>query len=439
MKKILIAAVLAAMAGTAAAGVSGRWTGKLSVGLTKLPLVLNFGEQGCTMDSPAQGVTGMPMEVEACTDDSVAIACRSIDMRYRAKVKDGVMRGKFTQRGITFPLEMRPDAPDTERRPQTPRPPYPYATADTVFASADGTRLGGTMALPEGARTMVVFVTGSGPQNRDEELFDHKPFAVIADKLARCGVASLRYDDRGTGQSEGDFASSTTYTFRDDARAAIEACRGIPGIERVGVVGHSEGGTIAFMLAADGSADFVVSLAGMAVPAKEMLLRQNELSLDKYNIRDEARAQSLALISRVFDLIAAGQPVDMDSLMADGQYGSVPQIVVESIKKNGTARSAWFDGFVALDPTQWLASVRCPLLAINGTKDLQVNAESNLAHIAQLVPHAKIMSVAGLNHLMQHARTGELDEYGTIRETVAPEVLDAIADFCRRPSERGVE
>ena len=419
MRKILIAAVLAAMAGTAAAGVSGRWTGKLSVGLTKLPLVLNFGEQGCTMDSPAQGVTGIPVEVEACTDDSVAIACRSIDMRYSAKLKDGVMRGKFTQRGITFPLEMRPDAPDTERRPQTPRPPYPYATADTVFASADGTRLGGTMALPEGARTMVIFVTGSGPQNRDEELFDHKPFAVIADKLALLSLIS--------------------YTFRDDARAAIEACRGIPGIERVGVVGHSEGGTIAFMLASDGAADFVVSLAGMAVPAKELLLWQNELSLDKYNIRDEARAQSLALISRVFDLIAAGQPVDMDSLMADGQYGSVPQIVVESIKKNGTARSAWFDGFVALDPTQWLASVRCPLLAINGTKDLQVNAESNLARIAALVPHAKTISVAGLNHLMQHARTGELDEYGAIRETVAPEVLDAIADFCRRPSERGVE
>lgn len=431
MKKMLIAAVITAMAGSATAGVSGRWTGKLSVGLMKLPLVLNFNERGCTMDSPAQGVTGMPVEVEACTDDSIAIACRSIDMSYNAKVKNGVMRGKLTQRGITFPLEMRPDVPEAERRPQTPRPPYPYATTDTIFASADGTRLSGTMALPDGARTMVVFVTGSGPQNRDEELFGHKPFAVIADKLARNGVASLRYDDRGTGQSEGDFSSSTTYTYRDDAQAAIETARSIPGIERVGVIGHSEGGTIAFMLAAESIPDFAVSLAGMAVPARELLLWQNERALDKGGIHGEAKEQSMALIGKMFDHIANGQQADPDSLTASGQYDAVPKAVVESIRKSCTERSAWLDCFAGLDPTPWLENVRCPLLAINGTKDTQVEAESNLARIAGLVPEARIMSMSGLNHLMQHAETGETDEYDKIRETIATEVLDAIVDFCR--------
>ena len=439
MKKMLIAAVLTAIAGTAAAGIAGRWTGKLSVGLYKVPLVLNFSEHGCTMDSPSQGVTGLPATVEACTDDSVAITCASIGMSYRAKVRQGVMRGKFTQHGVTFPLEMRSDAPETERRPQTPQPPYPYATTDTIFASVDGTRLGGTMVLPDGARTMVVFVTGSGPQNRDEELFGHKPFAVIADKLARNGMASLRYDDRGTGQSEGDFTSSTIYTFRDDAQAAIETARSIPGIERVGIIGHSEGGTIAFMIAADSAADFVVSLAGMAIPAKELLLWQNERALDKAGIRGKATDQSMALIGKMFDGMANRQHLNPDSLTASGQYDAVPKAVVESVRKNCTSRSPWLDCFVSLDPTPWLENVRCPLLAINGTKDTQVEAESNLASIAARVPHAKIMSVAGLNHLMQHAETGETDEYGEIRETIAPEVLDAIVEFCRLPSESGVE
>ena len=436
MRKILIAAVLAAMAGTAAAGVSGRWTGKLSVGLTKLPLVLNFGEQGCTMDSPAQGVTGIPVEVEACTDDSVAIACRSIDMRYSAKLKDGVMRGKFTQRGITFPLEMRPDAPDTERRPQTPRPPYPYATADTVFASADGTRLGGTMALPEGARTMVIFVTGSGPQNRDEELFDHKPFAVIADKLARCGVASLRYDDRGVGRSGGDFQKGTTDTFKDDAAAAIDFLRGFDEVGPVGVVGHSEGGTIALMLAGEGKPDFVISLAGMAESGKQTLMRQNRRALAGSGISGEQLESCMALIGKGFDLVAeqerTGEKSEIDMAAVSASEGlDVDPMIIASLQSSMKTRTPWFDRFVALDPEDSLKKIKCAVLAVNGDKDTQVDADGNLAVIKANVPQAETVKAAGLNHLMQHAETGDISEYDSITETFAPEVLEMMLAFIR--------
>lgn len=222
----MVAAVVMAAGCGEAYGLKGAWRGELDLGRTKLPLVLRFseseaGETRCTLDSPSQGARGIEMAVELCTADSVALSCEALRARFTGRVMGCLIRGRFEQQGAKLPLNLVPEIVIGERRPQTPKPPYPFSVVDTVFTAADGAVMSATLCMPAEAEgtavPAVVMVTGSGPQNRDEELMDHRPFAVIADYLARRGIASLRYDDRGTGRSTGDFASATTYTFKDDA------------------------------------------------------------------------------------------------------------------------------------------------------------------------------------------------------------------------------
>lgn len=278
------------------------------------------------MDSPSQGAKGIATEVVLCTADSVSLTCNAIGASYTGKISAGSINGRFRQRGYEFPLDLTPDRPAEERRPQTPKPPFPYSVIDTSFTAPDGAVMSATLTLPHtlsGKKVpAVVMVTYSGPQNRDEEYCDHKPFAVIADFLARNGIASLRYDDRGTGKSTGDFLTSTTFTFRDDAVSGIDFLRSLDCIGKTGVLGHSEGGTIAFMAGAEDKADFIVSLAGMAVSGKETMMRQNEHALDKSGLSDVDKVNSLKIIGIVFDTIArqvrdgVSSPIDIDSLVA---------------------------------------------------------------------------------------------------------------------------
>lgn len=422
--------------------LTGSWRGELDLGQMKLPLVLNFSETApgvtqCTMDSPAQGAKGIPTEVLLCTSDSISIVCNAIGASYTGKVSAGIIRGQFQQRGYSFPLNLAPETPVEDRRPQTPKPPFPYTVTDTVFTAPDGAVMSATLTIPAGKDSRkipaVVMVTGSGAQNRDEELFEHKPFAVIADRLARNGIASLRYDDRGTAASGGNFLTSTTYTFRDDAAAAIDFLHSIPCVGKVGVLGHSEGGTIAFMLGADKKVDFIVSLAGMAISGKETILRQNSRSLDKGNLSDAEKADSMTLIELMIDTIARQarsgnvKDIDVDALVA-AKGLRVPPQVTGSLKPINNTRSKWFDTFVTLNPGESLKKVKCPILAVNGEKDTQVYPD-NLTVIKELAPQARTMLMPGLNHLMQHATTGDVAEYAEIRETISPEVLDAIVEF----------
>lgn len=437
----VLAVTLLLSAGNAWA-LNGSWRGDLRIGIMKLPLVFNFsenesGETLCTMDSPSQGAKGIATEVVLCTPDSISLSCDLIGASYTGRISAGAINGRFTQRGNEFRLNLTPEKPIEERRPQTPKPPFPYSVIDTTFTAPDGAVMSATLTIPLNASSKkmpgVVMVTGSGPQNRDEELFDHKPFAVIADRLARNGIASLRYDDRGTGTSTGDFNTATTLTFKGDAESGINFLRSVGCIGTVGVLGHSEGGTIAFMIGADGKADFIISLAGMAISGKETLLRQNEHGLDKSGLPDADKANSLKLIGNVFDIIAekaqkgVSEAIDIDSIVADSGL-QVPQAIVESLKMSQQTRSPWFDTFLALNPRKYLVKVKCPVLAINGEKDTQVYPD-NLNVIKELVPQAKTMPMPGLNHLLQHAVTGELTEYDEIRETISPDVLDAIVQF----------
>lgn len=423
----------------------GPWRGDLVAGSTKIPLVFNFsktdgGAVKCTLDSPMQNAKGIPSTITYCSGDSIVVSIDMIGASFSGRISPALISGTLSQNGYSFPLSLTPDnIPLEERRPQTPRPPFPYTAVDTTFTAPDGARLSATLTMPakhDGDKVpAIVMVTGSGPQNRDEELFDHRPFAVIADYLARNGIASLRYDDRGTAKSSGDFASATTFTFKDDARSAIDFLRTFPSIGKTGVLGHSEGGTVALMLGAEGSPDFIISLAGMAESGKKTMMRQNERSLAHAGVSETDRLKFLNLLEAVFDTIASqnkagvSSPIDIDAIVAaSGVDASSP--LIASMKQTVNSRTPWLDTFVALNPGEFLRDIKCPLLAVNGDNDTQVHPD-NLSLIKKEVPGARTLLMPRLNHLMQHSVTGELDEYGAISETISPEVLEAIVSFIR--------
>lgn len=444
---LLLAALM--LTASDAIALRGSWRGELDLGQMKVPLVFNFsesvsGETSCTLDSPSQGAKGIATEVVRCDADSISLTCNVIGASYTGRISAGAIKGRFQQRGYEFPLDLTPDVALEDRRPQTPRPPFPYSVVDTTFVAPDGAVMSATLTLPQTTDSRkfhaVVMVTGSGPQNRDEEYCDHKPFAVIADILARNGIASLRYDDRGTGKSTGDYLTATTHTIKDDAVSGIEFLRSIPGIGKVGVLGHSEGGTVAFMVGAEKKADFIVSLAGMAISGKETIMRQNSHSLDKMTLSDTEKANSLKLIELVFDIITSqvksgtAAPIDVYKLAAENCL-QVPDQILQSLKMTQSTRAPWIDAFLVLNPREYIDKVRCPVLAINGEKDTQVYPD-NLTVIKKHAPQAKTMLMPRLNHLMQHAVTGEVSEYDEIRETISPEVLDAIVNFIKDSTAR---
>ena len=258
----------------------GSWSGKLEGGPMTLTIVFNLeqanGYVKVTMDSPDQSVKGIPAKKECLTDDSLAVKIEPLDITYCARLKDGKFDGTFTQMGFSVPLVLTKGLEEL-KRPQHPQPPYPYTTEEVSFRNEkDSATLAGTICWPVGYNpkakkkpAVVLFISGSGQENRDEELFDHKPFLVIADYLARQGIASLRYDDRATGASKGgDLRNATSEDFARDAAAGLEYLRSRKAFGKVGVIGHSEGGLIGFILGAQGLTDFLVSLAGTGVKGR---------------------------------------------------------------------------------------------------------------------------------------------------------------------------
>lgn len=433
MKKMLSVAVAAAFAVLQCGAVTGSWRGNLDLNVAKLPLVFIFGDDGgCTLDSPAQGAKGIPVEVVFSSADSIALDIPAIGAAFRGRVMPAGISGLFSQGGMRLPLLLEPETPVDERRPQTPRGPFPYQTADTVFCSADGTELAATLTLPFNPVAVAVMVTGSGPQNRDEELFEHKPFAVIADRLARAGVATLRYDDRGTAASKGDFAAADIDMFKADASAALACARMVFPQLPAGVIGHSEGGTIALMLAADGECDFVVSMAGMVVGGKQTIMAQNRRSLRSVGFTDAQVADALRILDFVFTgIVENGSAPDVDSFVAANGI-ELPRHLIDALKQGlESTQTTYFRKLLSLEPGGFIGSITCPVLALNGTLDTQVDAVDNLALIARKIPSAKTRVYPGLNHLFQPATTGSVSEYGDIRVTISEDVLSDIAAFCK--------
>jgi pimeloyl-ACP methyl ester carboxylesterase len=271
----------------------------------------------------------------------------------------------------------------------------------------------------------MIMVTGSGQQNRDEEIFEHKPFAVIADAFARAGIATLRYDDRGFSGYKGDINACTVEDFKNDALAGIMLLR--ERFDKVGVIGHSEGGTIALMLAAEGQADFIISLAGMAVSGTETLVWQNRVALTDAGLPKEVTDEYCRLIEEAYEARVNGEPLPK----ADNR--NMP----DALKQNYLAAQAqlmtpYMTQLLSVDVRPLLAKIECPVLALNGTKDTQVEHESNLGALRSGLkenPKNRIESIEGLNHLFQHCTTGATSEYREIEETFAPEVLEMMISW----------
>jgi uncharacterized protein len=431
-----------------AAEFIGDWGGNLKTPMGKLALVLhvheNDGVLSSTLDSPDQNAFGIKAESTGVEAGALVVKIPSLKARLNLHVQDeNTLAGKFHQ-GIGFDLTLTRQATGQKAvkklRPQTPTPPFPYDTQDVSMQSNDGTRLAGTLVLPkgDGPFAAVVMISGSGPQDRDETLMGHKPFLVLADALARAGIASLRADDRGVAKSEGDFATATEQDFAKDAMALRAFLLNQPAIDQnhVGYLGHSEGGIIAPM-AANGADDiaFLVLVAGPSMPLGEIILEQiKTFTPDKRAQKAALEAQEkiyAALRSDLTDealqshikaiLLAAGTPADTASLQAKA------------------AATPWMRDALDRNAKTLIARLPIPVLAIYGSLDTQVPAAIHAPLMSDALrgknPQSKVVVLTGLNHLMQPAKTGMPDEYGDIETTLDPKALSLITDWITAQSE----
>ena len=440
-----------------ASSFAGYWDGTIELPGTRLDIRVHLieGEDGAwsgTIDIPMQGAKGLPLSNIAVAGDSITFVLAGVpgNPTFTGALVGDRIAGPFTQSGQTFAFEIARGTEEAPRRPQDPVPPFPYASEDVTYENGDVT-LAGTLTIPggDGPFPAVVLLSGSGPQNRDEEIFDHRPFFVIADYLARGGIAVLRSDDRGVGGSTGSLAESTTAVFAADALAAVAFLRGRDRIapDRIGLLGHSEGALAAPMAAAESrDVAFLVLLAPPGVPTPDLLALQaeklyraegeSEESIKEHveinrlltaatmrdGERDAARAEIEALIRRQVDLMPPESRPAGDAL-EHMVRANVDQLF-----------SPWFQYFLRIDPRVALGKVTVPVLALCGTLDLQVVDTQNLPAIEAALAEAgnrdvTTRSLPGLNHLLQHATTGTVSEYGEIDETIAPEVLELIYEW----------
>ena len=425
-----LTSVVFAMMAFAANAQEGSWNGELNVMGNKVPLVFNFSTNGCTIDSPSQGVNGIQAEKTVKDDGTISVKVGMIGATFEGKMTDGEIKGTYVQNGFQLPLTLKPGKL-VVKRPQTPVPPFPYKEESVSFTNAQYT-FNGTLTLPENYSKntpVVLMVTGSGQQDRDEELFSHKPFAVIADALARQGIASLRYDDRGWGDKSVNFADFTTDDFRQDAAAAIPLLR--KRFNKVGILGHSEGGTIAMMLAAEGKADFIVSLAGMAISGKETLIMQNRQAMSAIGLPKETVDSYCNSISKALDEIASGKKAN--EINIDDVPQALKPITIKALQQ---ADTPYIRHFLTVDVGKLLPKIKCPVLALNGTKDTQVDCDANTTRIEKGLANCKhsIKKIDGVNHMFQHCNTGIVTEYQQIEETIAPEVLQVVAKWIKSES-----
>ena len=428
MKKLILVLIfcLATIATKAQGGdVKGAWTGKLNVYGTELTLVFHLDSVNCTLDSPDQGIKGVPAKLEH-TATGIKVTVASINASYEGVNMGESIMGTFKQHGQSFPLTLKPGTVK-RNRPQTPVGPYPYQTQEVSFSNGSAV-LKGTLVLPENHTQntpVLLMVTGSGLQNRDEEIFEHKPFAVIADALARQGIATLRYDDRGFGESTGDLVNVTTEDLKNDALAGVELLR--KQFKRVGILGHSEGGTIGLMLAAEGKVDFVVSLAGGVVSFEKTLLDQNRWTLQQAGYSQDVTDRYCTALESLFDELKAGGNPEPTNHGLPAELEQNLQIA------KAQSSTPYMRYFLGLDLTDRLGKITCPVLALNGTKDRQVNSEENLNALQNgLAGQKEIKAMEGLNHMFQHCNTGNPSEYKDIEETFAPEALEIIVTWMKK-------
>lgn len=419
----------------------GVWAGDLMAAGQTLPLILRIepeADNPVTLDSPAQQAFGMPAESGRGADGALVAEWPDLRARFSGTLTpDGAtMEGAWRQNGFTIDLKLTKTLEGQvavrERRPkpQEPEGVLPYEAFDVVVEGTPA--LAGTITMPRGAGPFpgVVLISGSGPQNRDEELLGHKPFLVLADRLTRRGIAVLRYDERGVGDSEGNYADATVPLFALDAQRAMDHLRARAEVGAIGLIGHSEGGMVAGLVAQDIEApgpDFLVTLAAPYIPLDEIVEGQVRDALRLGGATDEAIASTVAIQRTLLDAAMTGDTPNEACVAIEAAASDLPPDVQD--RALGLCTAGYFSA-LRLSPDDIYAGIDVPLLALFGSLDSQVPAARNAAAARALLGDgALIETVEGVNHLFQTAQTGAVAEYAVIDETMREDVMERIADF----------
>ncbi len=449
-------------------GWVGTWRGVLAPERAPMPMVVTLssdeGRLRATLDLPSQGLTGLEARPLVAANGAVTLSIPALpaDATLGLRRQAGALQGTFQQEGVTFSVTFVRDGDAAEgsegegsaaesdaERPQTPRPPFPYVTHEVTFDGAAGA-LAGTLALPEGedAFPVVVLLNGSGAQDRDGTVLGHPTMAVLADHLARNGLGSLRWDDRGVGGSEGELGTAGLDGLAADATAAVAFLAGREDVDgrRIAVLGHSEGGLVApRVVAGDAPLAAMVLLAAPSAPGLDVLELQNRLILGQRGADEEEIEAQIAYLRALHAALSEGDTDEarrLTSARVDAQLAALP----EGEAPTGAARerlvtaqleavvTPTFGDFLLAEPGPVLRRADVPTLAVFGRQDVQVPAVQNEGPMRAAlreagVDDATVVTLGGLNHLMQPARVGGLDEYATIRTTVAPELLDLVSEW----------
>ena len=435
--------------------VAGHWEGQIHTPDQPLKVGVDLahsnGSWSGTIDIPEQDAKGLPLSRISIkgSEDSACVKFAIPEVpgnpTFEGHLGGDVISGQFTQAGASFGFRLSRKTIVGPKRPQEREPPYSYEVEEVRFENGP-VSLAGTLTIPrgEGPFPAALLISGSGLQDRDSTLFGHRPFWVIADYLTQAGIAVLRVDDAGIGESTSHPEPPTTAVFAADADAGVAFLEQDDRINGVGLIGHSEGGVIAAMIASSSeNIAFVVLLAGLGVPGAKLLRKQNERIFDATDIAGTPKKTLLATLDQLFATIIAEmteterrqqvedlirQQFEVHGVPAVSQNESRVQAMVEQ------ALSPWMRYFLAFDPYPALAATKAPVLALNGDLDVQVDAEQNLTAIANALQeggnrNVTVHRLPGHNHLFQRARTGLVSEYTTIEETISPEVLNLIRDW----------
>jgi len=458
-KNLIISMLLISASFVFGQDITGDWNGALKVQSMQLRLVFhitkNASVYSATMDSPDQGAKDIPMSKAQYENGILTIEMAAAQIEYTGKLDStGMVVGIFKQSGQTFPMNLTRKAIEKVelKRPQEPVKPYPYYSEEVTFQNtkADIT-LAGTLTLPAktGNYPVVVLITGSGPQNRDEELMGHKPFLVLSDYLTRHGIGVLRYDDRGINASKGDFGKATSFDFATDVESAVNYLRTRNDIDKkhIGLIGHSEGGIIAPMVAVqDKRISFIVLMAGTGISGGDILLLQQGLIGRASGMKEEELKTTNELNTHIYKLMNEIQNTDTlklkitDYLMAKSKelpdlnipQGSTVNDYIDIVIKQ--TLSPWMLAFIRYNPAAMLEKVKCPVLAINGDKDMQVPSKVNIPAIENALKKggnklSTCQELPGLNHLFQECKTGLPKEYVEIEQTIAPIALETMTNW----------
>ena len=435
--------------------ITGKWYGLLKVNKIEVRIDMNIvrteGGYVSTMDSPDQGALGVFVDTTEFKnpDFRFKIVKGGIEFRGEYTAKNTI-KGLFFQRGMSIPLEFGREefgysedlGAELNRKPQEPFKPYSYYTEEVTFLNKkDKVMLSGTLTLPTkyGKYPVVVLISGSGPQNRDGEVLGHKPFLVLSDYLTRNGIGVLRYDDRGVGKSTGVFKGATSFDFSKDVEAAVVFLKSRKEIDKknIGLIGHSEGGAIAPMVAARlKEVDFIVLLAGPGISGGETLLIQQELIGRSQGVTEEKLQEIRKMNQGAYAVMEANKDTSLLKSQIKDYYQNILQDVEMAELYAEQLSGRWMQYFITYDPRTSLEKVKCPVLALNGLKDIQVPSRVNLEAIRSVLENSGNVSVTikefpSMNHLFQECVTGNLEEYATIEETMSPIVLQVIEKWIK--------